>query len=82
MRPTDKFGTLNHTSGAVELDADAGAEETWLAILVEDVREAVVDGMTVDDVCEEDSVEEGFAQCPCGTSERNPKQAMKARKIK
>lgn len=82
MRPTDKFGTFKYTSGAVEEDTDAGAEETWVGTLVEEVRDGVVDGMTVDVDDAEDSVEEGVWQYPCGTSERNPKEAMKARNIK
>ena len=68
MRPTDKLGTFNNTSGGVDVNADAGAEEIVVAIIEEDVRVALVDGMAG-----EEPVGEVEAQNPCGMKERNPK---------
>jgi hypothetical protein len=80
MRPTDKFGTFNSTSGGVETDTDA-AEETVVATFDDDVGEAVVDGITGDEVREE-GFEEVVAQRPSGMKVNNPRQATRARRIK
>jgi hypothetical protein len=76
MRPTDKLGTFNSTSGGVDVDADAGAEEIVDAILEEDVRVALVDGMPGEEL-----VRAVDAQSPSEMRERNPKETTRARRI-
>lgn len=79
MRPTDRFGTFNSTSGGEEVDTDV-AEETAVAILDEGgVTE--VDGIIGDDMREE-VFEEVVAQSACGMKVSSPKQATRVRKIK
>jgi hypothetical protein len=77
MRPTDKFGTFNSTSGGVEVETDA-AEETVVAIVEEDMRVALVDGMIGEDEREDEVV----AESPCDTKVKNPKQATSLRRLK
>jgi hypothetical protein len=62
MRPTDKLGTFNSTSGGVEEDADAAVEEIVVAT-TEDVGDAVVEGVMGDEVCE-DVVKDVVAHMP------------------
>ena len=71
MRPTDKFGTFNSTSGGVEVETDT-AEETAVAVLEEDMGVALVDGMMGEDG-REDVFEEVVAESPCVTKVKNPK---------
>ena len=80
MRPTGKFGTFNRMSGGVEVDTDA-AEETVVAILEEDMEVALVDGM-IGQGRHEDVFDEVVADRPCGTNDKNPKQATSLRRLK
>ena len=79
MRPTDRFGTFNSTSGGAEVDTDA-AEETAVATL-DDVEVTEVDGIIGDDVRKE-VFEEVVAQNPCGMNVSSPRQATRARRSK